>query len=201
MFIARTIFHPAPGQSQALRSALEGLLQPDRRSVLSRRLWGPMFELRIGTWYESLADVEKAIRERPPTPQTVEQFKTLLAVTPGSDIDEVLVQAPQGPPPEFVVRFEYHPAQGKVTDLRQALEERVRALQADGRRVGLSMRVSGGPQLLSLQGLVQDLGTLEAARAQALADPAAQEFSRSIAAHLARPADTPHIYHILTRSQ
>jgi hypothetical protein len=47
--------------------------------------------------------------------------------------------------------------------------------------------------------LFQDLGALEQARAQTLQDPAAQEFSRLVGAHLARPADTPHIYRVLRR--
>ena len=100
----------------------------------------------------------------------------------------------------FIARTIFHPAQGHVHDLRKALEARVKAVQGAGRRAGLSMRVSGGPALLSLQVLFQDLATLEQARAQTLQDPGAQEFSRMVGTHLARPADTPHIYRVLTRA-
>ncbi len=206
MFIARTIFHPAPGCLPELRLALEGLLGGHIgaslavRSALTQRLWGSLPELRISRWYNSLADYEAAFHAQQPNPPVAAQFKSILAVAPGSDIDEVLVPAPDGPDPAYLVRFEYHPAQGQVQDLRQALEERVQAVQGAGRRAALSMRVSGGPALLSLQVLFQDLATLEQARAQALQDPGAQEFSLAVGTHLARPADTPHIYRVLTRA-
>jgi len=205
MFIARTIFHPATGATSELRMVLGGLLeghiaaQLAVRSTLTQRIWGPLPELRISRWYDSLADFEAVFRADQPNPPVAAQLKGLLAVAPGSDIDEVLVPAAEGPDPAYLVRFEYHPAQGHLQALRQALEERVRAAQAAGRRAGLSMRVSGGPALLSLQLLFQDLDALEQARAQTLQDAAAQEFSRSVGEHLARPADTPHIYRVLAR--
>ena len=204
MFIARTIFHPAPGCAPELRTALAGLLeghvaaQLAVRSTLTQRLWGSLPELRISRWYNSLAGYEAAFHAQQPNPPVAAQFKSILAVAPGSDIDEVLVSPPDGPAPAYIVRFEYHPAQGKVHDLRQALAERVQAVQGAGRRAGLSMRVSGGPALLSLQLLFPDLDSLEQARAQTLADPGAQAFSRAVGMHLARPADTPHIYRVLT---
>jgi hypothetical protein len=205
MFIARTIFHPAPGATSELRMVLEGLLeghiaaQLAVRSTLTQRIWGSLPELRISRWYDSLADFEAVFRADQPNPPVAAQLKSLLAVAPGSDIDEVLIAPAEGPDPAYLVRFEYHPAQGHVQALRQALEERVRAGQAAGRRANLTMRVSGGPALLSLQVFFQDLETLEQARAQTLQDAAAQEFSRSVGAHLARPADTPHIYRVLRR--
>jgi hypothetical protein len=205
MFIARTIFHPAAGCLPELRMVLEGQLeghvaaQLAVRSTLTQRMWGALPELRISRWYASLADFEAVYRAQQPNPPVAAQLKGILAIAPGSDIDEVLVPAAEGPEPAYLVRFEYHPAQGHVQALRQALEERVRAAQAAGRRANLTMRVSGGPALLSLQVLFQDLEALEQTRAQTLQDPAAQEFSRSVGEHLARPADTPHIYRVLRR--
>jgi hypothetical protein len=205
MFIARTIFHPAAGCLSELRAVLDGQLeghvaaQLAVRSTLTQRMWGSLPELRISRWYDSLADFEAVFRADQPNPPVAAQLKSLLAIAPGSDIDEVLAPAADGPDPAYLVRFEYHPAQGHVQALHQALEERVRAAQAAGRRANLTMRVSGGPALLSLHYLFQDLGALEQARAQTLQDPAAQEFSRSVGAHLARPADTPHIYRVVRR--
>jgi len=124
MFIARTIFHPAAGCLPELRTALAGLLEGHVaaslavRSTLTQRLWGSLPELRISRWYNSLADYEAAFHAQQPNPPVAAQFKSILAVAPGSDIDEVLVPAPDGPDPAYIVRFEYHPAQGKVQDLR-----------------------------------------------------------------------------------
>jgi len=94
--------------------------------------------------------------------------------------------------------YEYAP--GKLHELRALLDELMQRRSAAGGRSNLTVRVSGGAPALSMAGFYQDLGALEATRAQALADPAGAERLQRIAALLARPFALPDIYWIVARS-
>jgi len=166
---------------------------------LSERLAGPQPEFRVQLFYDSLTDLQQAL-EAARSQQPRADLGSLVAAAPALELEEVLTPVPPGPPPNYVSRVVYEYAPGKLHELRALLDELMQRRSAAGGRANLTMRVSGGAPALSMAGFYQDLGALEATRAQALADPAGAERLQRVAALLARPAALPDIYWIVARS-
>jgi len=141
---------------------------------LSERLAGPQPEFRAQLFYDSLTDLQQAL-EAARSQQPRADLGSLVAAAPALELEEVLTPVPPGPPPNYVSRVVYEYAPGKLHELRALLDELMQRRSAAGGRSNLTVRVSGGAPALSMAGFYQDLGALEATRAQALADPAGAE--------------------------
>jgi len=198
VFHRRLIFRPLAGKGPALRDLLAARTLPGRWN-LSERLAGPQPEFRVQLFYDSLTDLQQAL-EAARSQQPRADLGSLVAAAPALELEEVLTPVPPGPPPNYVSRVVYEYAPGKLHELRALLDELMQRRSAAGGRSNLTVRVSGGAPALSMAGFYQDLGALEATRAQALADPAGAERLQRIAALLARPFALPDIYWIVARS-
>lgn len=199
MFISRCSFRPAPGKEQALRDLLARNLGAGTRSALAARLWGPAPELELSGLLDSLADYEQAA-ERWGERRFVAELAPLLAAPPASAIDQLIVEAAAGPPPNYVMRLAYEPAQGNAGELRGLLEQRMRAFNQGEGRVVLSMRFSGGAVAFFTETLFQSLAELEQTRSRAQQNPAARQVVTAMGTLLARPAAAQEIYRVLARS-
>jgi hypothetical protein len=201
VFVNHVLYYPKPGQEQALADLLGRTLPVGARATLMSRLWGTAPELRRIAWYESLAAFEAANVIGDQT-GLASEFVPLVASPPAAELDQVIVEAPEGPPPNYVMRLTYEPAQGEAAELRPLLEQRMRAFNANGEgRVILSMRFSGGPAAFYTSTLFQSLAELEQTRARAQQNPAAREVLAAMTPLLERPVASQDIYRVVARSE
>jgi len=199
MFYYRRRYQPAPGRGPELRALLVSRPWLGQGAV-SVRLAGPALEGRVITFHDSLAALEQHLEgARASVPEGPLPFGPLLASSPSIEQVERLQTAPAGPPPGVVVESVFEFAPGKGRELRSLLEELAARRNAQGGRMGIGTRVSGGAPAHLITSFHPDLASVEKARATQLADPEAPARAQRLAALLARPADLPEIFKIVAR--
>ncbi|HLZ71798.1 MAG TPA: hypothetical protein VKV26_17995 [Dehalococcoidia bacterium] len=199
MFVQRVSFQPAPGKGPELREYVVSMPRQGRGTV-STRLAGPSPEYRVTTLHDSLAALEQALNDAwANRPKGATPLAGLAAKAPAIELLEVLLPAPEGPNPGAVAQTAFEFAPGKGPEVRRLLEEIAKKRNAEGARMGIAMRVSGGPPAYFLTGFHADLAAVEKARAAALADPEAPARAQRLAGLLARPPELPQIFRIIAR--
>lgn len=198
MFFTRTLFHAAPGQAPAIRDLMLTTVRAGDGVIVAQRLFGAVPQLVLLRVFDTLDAYESWRQSWQPDPAVARQFPTLLRAAPSSELWEVPGGPGGGTPARYTVRFTYYPAAGAYPQLRDAIQARVTALQAAGRRSSLWLQVTGGPFAVSTVTGFDRLSEIEQARAANLADPAFQEAARAMAPLLAAPVETPDMFEILT---
>lgn len=208
MYMQRILVRPAVGKAPEVRSLLEERVKARQAQGVAQGLQATLFNPEGATFvattrWEDLAKYEQD-RGRNQGDPAFRAYQTKLAglitVPPAPLLFEVLIgPAPGTPTGKYQTRITNRPAVGKVPELRALLEERVKALRAQGMRRGLLARLfdpEGGSFVIVAS--YDNLGEWEQQRDRQRNDPATREFQAKLSGLVSRPPQ-PRLFEVLVR--